>query len=163
MKTFFVSSGGRELTVRLGPDGEVTVDGRPCSVRRLSGTEFSVIAGNRQVRVAAAGDGSAFGAIAGGFHRTVDVETERERLLRRYGRSTMSGGTRLELHAPMPAMVVRIDVAVGDQVRRSQPLIVLEAMKMENELVSPGEGCVKEIHAKIGKPVEKGELLIRLE
>jgi len=163
MRTFIVSAGGIEMTVRLESDGDVTVDGKHCSVRRISATEFSVIAGERQIRVVAAAEGGAYSVIAGTYEGTLSVESERDRLLRKYGRSTASSGTRSEIHAPMPAMVIRIDVAPGDTVRRGQPLIVLEAMKMENEILSPGEGCVKEVHARAGKSVEKGELLISFQ
>jgi len=163
MKTFIVTIGGKEMTVRPGADGEVSVDGTLCAVRRVSDTEFSVIEGRRQIRVVAALDGETYGVIAGGRASTAAVESERERLLRRYGRSTPGTGTRREIHAPMPAMVIRIDVAAGDDVLRGQPLVVLEAMKMENEIVSPGTGRVKEVHVKAGKPVEKGELLLTFE
>jgi biotin carboxyl carrier protein len=63
----------------------------------------------------------------------------------------------------MPAMVVRLEVNVGDEVRAGQPLIVLEAMKMENELLASGAGRVKAVYATAGKAVEKGELLLLLE
>ena len=152
------------MTVRLGDDdGEVSVDGVPCSVRRLSATEFSVVTGSAQVRVVAAPDGEAYSVLAGAYAGTLSVESERDRLLRRYGRSTTAAGTRREVHAPMPAMVIRVDVQAGDEVRRGQPLLVLEAMKMENEILSPGDGRVKEVHARPGKPVDKGELLISFQ
>jgi len=163
MKTFIVSGGGKELTARLGVDGEVIVEGELFSVRRLSATEFSVIAGNRQFRVVAAADGESYSVIAGAYAGTLSVESERDLLIRRYGRSTAAAGTRREVHAPMPAMVISVGVAPGDEVRRGQPLLVLEAMKMENEIVSPGDGRVKEVHAIVGKPVDKGQLLIRFQ
>ena len=163
MKTFIVSGGGKELTARLGVDGEVIVDGELFSVRRLSATEFSVITGCRQFRVVAAPDGENYSVIAGGYAGTLSVESERERLIRRYGRSMAAAGARRELHAPMPAMVISVGVAPGDEVLRGQPLLVLEAMKMENEILSPGDGRVKEIHAIVGKPVDKGQLLIRFQ
>ena len=67
------------------------------------------------------------------------------------------------MHAPMPAMVVKLEVNVVDEVRAGQPLIVLEAMKMENELVAAAAGRVKAIYVAPGKAVEKGELLLLFE
>ena len=165
MKTYFVTVNGKELTVRLGSDGEIRIDGADgaCIVRRVSRTEFSVTIGSRQVRVVAATEDGGFDVIAGAYRGRVSVESDRQRLLRRYARSTTGTRSRLEVHAPMPAMVVRLDVAVGDEVSAGQPLIVLEAMKMENEILAPGAGRVKSIHVVSGKPVEKGELLLLLE
>jgi biotin carboxyl carrier protein len=165
MRTYHVTVNGKELTIRLGADGIIAIDGREHDheVRRVSRTEFSVMNGARQLKVVAAADGDGFDVIAGDFRGRVTVESERERLLRRYARSTGGSGTKLEVHAPMPAMVIKLEVRIGDQVRAGQPLLVLEAMKMENEILAPGPGRVKEIYAITGKPVEKGELLLLLE
>jgi biotin carboxyl carrier protein len=119
--------------------------------------------GTCQIKVIVSADGEGFDVIAGDFRGRVSVESERGRLLRRYARSTGESGARLEVHAPMPAMVVKLEVDVGDEVRAGQPLIVLEAMKMENELLASGSGRVKAVYAIAGKAVEKGELLLLLE
>jgi biotin carboxyl carrier protein len=165
MKTYYVLVNGKELTVRLGADGAVSLDGEEQAhkVERVSSTEFSVMIGTRQVRVIASADVEGFDVIAGDFRGRVSVESERGRLLRRYARSTGESGARLEVHAPMPAMVVKLEVNVGDEVRAGQPLIVLEAMKMENEILASGAGRVKAIYASVGKAVEKGELLLLFE
>jgi biotin carboxyl carrier protein len=59
----------------------------------------------------------------------------------------------------MPGKVVRVLVKQGDQVQEGQGLLVVEAMKMENELKSPRAGVVKELHAQEGQPVEAGAKL----
>ena len=165
MRTYYVTINGKELTVRIGKDGVVTLDGRNGSheVKRVSPAGFSVIVGGRQVKVVAVPDTGGYDVIAGDFRGRVTVESERERLLRRYARSTTGSSARLEVHAPMPAMVVKLEVNAGDEVRTGQPLIVLEAMKMENEILAHAPGRVKAIYAVAGKPVEKGELLLLLE
>lgn len=65
--------------------------------------------------------------------------------------------------APMPGLIVRLHVAVGDTVEAGQPVVVMEAMKMENELRAQAPGRVKAIHAQPGKAVEKGTTLVELE
>jgi biotin carboxyl carrier protein len=65
--------------------------------------------------------------------------------------------------APMPGKVLRILVRAGDEVTLRQPLIVVEAMKMENELSSPKAGRVKEVAATEGQSVEAGRLLVVVE
>ena len=61
--------------------------------------------------------------------------------------------------APMPGRVVRVLAAVGDDVRARQPVVVIEAMKMENELRAARDGVVVEVHAREGQSVEAGALL----
>ena len=69
-----------------------------------------------------------------------------------------SGPSRIA--APMPGKIVRVLVRPGDVVRARQPLVVVEAMKMENELRADREGTVVEVHAREGASVEAGALLI---
>lgn len=66
------------------------------------------------------------------------------------------------IKAPMPGLVLRIQVEAGQQVEKGQALIVLEAMKMENVLKAPASGIVAEIKAVAGAAVEKGEVLIQM-
>jgi biotin carboxyl carrier protein len=65
--------------------------------------------------------------------------------------------------APMPGLVVRVNVAVGDAVTAGQGVLVMEAMKMENELRAATAGTVKQVHAAVGTAVEKGTILIEME
>jgi pyruvate carboxylase subunit B len=66
------------------------------------------------------------------------------------------------LRAPMPGLIVRVHVAPGDRVAAGDPLIVMEAMKMENELRAPAGGTVRAIPVSAGMAVEKGTLLVEL-
>lgn len=70
---------------------------------------------------------------------------------------------RRTVSAPMPGLVRAVKVAAGDTVKQGEPLLILEAMKMQNELRSPATAKVIEIFAKEGKAVEKGEKLVVLE
>lgn len=67
------------------------------------------------------------------------------------------------LTAPIPGKVVAVKVSPGDEVSPGQPLVVLEAMKMENELAAEQPGRVVSVHVSDGATVESGELLIELE
>jgi biotin carboxyl carrier protein len=67
------------------------------------------------------------------------------------------------LGAPIPGKVVAVHVAVGDHVEAGQPLVVLEAMKMENELAADRGGAVIAVHVEPGRTVNAGEVLIELE
>ena len=63
----------------------------------------------------------------------------------------------------IPGVILKIHVTAGEKVARDQPLLVIEAMKMQNDILSPVAGKVKSVHAKIGQMVPKGELLLEFE
>jgi biotin carboxyl carrier protein len=68
----------------------------------------------------------------------------------------------MNVKAPMPGLILQVLVKVGDKINSSQPVIKMEAMKMENEVRSPGAGIVKEIHVNPQDNVAEGDLLITL-
>jgi biotin carboxyl carrier protein len=74
-----------------------------------------------------------------------------------------AGHEQSALTAPMPGTVIRVQVAPGDRVQARQPLVVLEAMKMETPLVSPYEAVVTVVHVAEGDQVAGGALLVELE
>ena len=67
------------------------------------------------------------------------------------------------IKAPMPGLILEISVEVGQSVKENDPLLILEAMKMENSFLSPRAGIIKSISASKGDAVEKGQLLIEFE
>ncbi len=77
------------------------------------------------------------------------------------GPTIPSGGTGT-INAPLPGLVLKIHVKVGDKVSKDQNLITMEAMKMENEVRSHFDGVIKEIHVKEDDSVNEGDLLITL-
>jgi biotin carboxyl carrier protein len=166
MKTSSVKIGERRYQVTVHDDGSVQIDGRQArlTVRRQGPWEYVVDDGRqRHLSVAASREGGDVLLQADGQVITAVVESERERLLGKFGpRGQAAGGSR-EVRAPMPSLVVKVEVAVGEQVKAGQGLMILEAMKMENEIKSSRAGTVKSIHVKPGNPVEKGALLLEFE
>ncbi|WP_194767702.1 acetyl-CoA carboxylase biotin carboxyl carrier protein subunit [Tamlana sp. I1] len=67
------------------------------------------------------------------------------------------------IKAPMPGLILEINVKIGQEVKEDTPLLILEAMKMENSIVSPRAGIIKSILIKKSDAVEKGQLLIEFE
>jgi biotin carboxyl carrier protein len=67
------------------------------------------------------------------------------------------------VHPPMPGRVISIKVKVGDSVKVGSPLMVLEAMKMQNEIASPREGKVVEIRTSEGSLVDVGDVLVLIQ
>jgi pyruvate carboxylase subunit B len=165
MISYTVNIAGTTRTVVVENDGtaEIRESGSSLHVRRLSRGEFSVTSGNNAIRVVAFPAKNVIEVLTGGQSLTATVESEQTRLLRQLQGSSHRTGLRKEIVAPMPALVVRLEVETGQNVKGGQGLLVLEAMKMENEIKAHHDGRVKEILVRPGKIVEKGELLILLE
>jgi len=91
---------------------------------------------------------------------SVKLKDRYDDLLEKLGMSDAAGNKLGDLKSPMPGMVLKILVKEGDEVKKGDSLIVLEAMKMENMLKAQGNGLVKAIKVQTGVAVEKGALLI---
>ncbi|MCY4000052.1 MAG: acetyl-CoA carboxylase biotin carboxyl carrier protein subunit [Bacteroidetes bacterium] len=89
--------------------------------------------------------------------------SERSQLIQRYKQESTDDHSHTELRAPMPGLIANILTQVGDQVTKGQGLIVLEAMKMENELRSPCTSRIQQIHIKEKDAVAMDALLIEFE
>lgn len=87
------------------------------------------------------------------------IKDELDALIEKMGMK-QAGSQINELKAPMPGLVLEVLVAAGDQVEKDQPLLVLEAMKMENVIKSPGDALVSSIEIAKGDKVDKNQLLI---
>jgi biotin carboxyl carrier protein len=98
----------------------------------------------------------------GGGTYTVRLQDEQSRMLHSLGLDKATQKVR-EIKAPMPGLVLNVLVKPGDAVKKNDPVLVLEAMKMENVIKAPGEAIVAAIHAEKGKAVEKGQLLVGFE
>lgn len=88
------------------------------------------------------------------------LRTELDLMLEKMGINSGAEGKVNELKAPMPGLVLRIVAQPGEEVKKGDPLLVLESMKMENVLKSPGPGIVDKVLVSNGNAVEKGQPLV---
>jgi biotin carboxyl carrier protein len=143
---------------RIVIDGnEHIIDGR-----KLTGHIYSLLMDNRSFTVDVSAKDDQYTVACEG--KSIQLRLLDERRALRPGESSGSGrdGGKL-VKSFMPGKVVEVLVKVGDDVEKDQGLIIIEAMKMENELRSTAAGKVKEIRVSPGQAVESGELLIELE
>jgi biotin carboxyl carrier protein len=173
--TFEIEINDRSRTVsveRRAPGGyRITVGDRrwevdaarvgPFGLSLLFGGEKGI---SREIHVAPAGsNGRATTLLVGIDGRTVAATVN----ARRTGRAGAQGGTQTHgeqaIVAPMPGRVVRVLVSAGDEVAVRQAVIVVEAMKMENELRSPKAGRVRDVSVSAGSSVEAGRVLLVIE
>jgi biotin carboxyl carrier protein len=164
---YVVEVDGERTVVELEGD-EVTVDGETvrAHLADVEGTPVSLLTiGSRVYRVVARrGDARGRYTLSiDGRRFQVDALDERTRAIRDLSAASAAAAGPSPLAAPMPGLIVRVNVQAGDAVQAGQGLVVMEAMKMENELRSPSGGTVKAVHAVPGSAVEKGALLVELE
>ncbi len=98
-----------------------------------------------------------------GMRYDVEIEDERKMMLHRFGMNERVKTKHSSISAPMPGLINRILVDEGDEIQSGMGLIVLEAMKMENEIKAAAHGKVKSILVCEKDIVEKNQLLIELE
>lgn len=98
-----------------------------------------------------------------GYRFAAEALDERTSTIRELSKLSAKAAGPTPLTAPMPGLIVRINVKPGDTVGQGQGLVVMEAMKMENELRTSAAGVVKHVHAVVGSAVEKGMVLIEME
>jgi len=93
----------------------------------------------------------------------VDVEDKFDQLLKQLGLDKLVLNKVAEIKAPMPGLVLAIKVTEGEEIKKGDNLLILEAMKMENILKSPADGIVNKILVKQSDKVEKNQLLIQFK
>ena len=147
-------SGGR-YRVELG--GEVLlVDARP-----TGGGGWSLLMGQSSTAADVTEEDGSFLVHVEGEAYAIRVEEETRYIIRTRGGAAGGGGQVLK--APMPGRVVLVEVAVGQAVRPGDGLVILEAMKMENEFKASVSGTVKDIRVEAGQTVNPGDVLVVIE
>ncbi len=94
---------------------------------------------------------------------TVKIGNELDALIKEMGFEVGASKQVNAIKAPMPGLILEVSVSEGQEVEENDPLLILEAMKMENSIVSPRSGKIKSVVAIKGAAVEKGQLLIEFE
>jgi biotin carboxyl carrier protein len=146
---------GARRRVRVG-DTAWEVDAREAS----SGIWSLIIDGASYLADVSEEDGVSVVQVDGETYR-IRVEEETRYIIRTRGGHATSGGQVLK--APMPGRVVAVEVAVGQAVQPGQGLVILEAMKMENEFTAAVAGTVKEVRVEPGQTVNPGDVLLVIE
>ncbi|MFQ5881956.1 MAG: biotin/lipoyl-containing protein [Candidatus Methylomirabilales bacterium] len=167
---YIAKSGGDEYRIEITvPEGSLfrlSVDGVSWEVDcvRISERYYSLLVDGASFEVDIITHADPYAVGVKGEVHDVEILTERERRLRAVGpKAEAAPAGRQAITAPMPSKVVRLLVAVGDQVQAGDGIIVVEAMKMENELRATGAGTVREIRVSEGNAVGGGEVLVIIE
>ena len=135
--------------------GQASIGGRYSLV--IAGRSYEVFA--RRLIQNEEESGQVYEVIFGEQRFEVRVEDEREKALTSSVKSTHASGE-VKIRAPMPGLVIGIPFEVGASVSHGQTVIILEAMKMENDLAAPRTGIIEEIKVSKGQTVSQGDVLV---
>jgi biotin carboxyl carrier protein len=150
----------QQFEVEIQRDGSVIVNGKRHEVDWLELPEslYSMIKDNKSMEVAIDdSQGTTNVLLEGRLYETQVLDQRAMMMLNRRGGMKLDSG---EVHAPMPGLIVDVLVNVGDTVTEGQTVVILESMKMQNELKAPRSGVVQTVERAKGSTVDKNALLI---
>ena len=163
---FYIDIDGISHSLELPPPGspeKPTIDGNKVDLGGIESSS-SLIAlhlNNRPFTIDLQPDGERYQVQVNGEHIELTIRDERAESIRRLvGAKTARHDLIGEIKAPMPGLVVKLLADEGDEVKKGQGVIVVEAMKMENVITAPINGRIKRICIAAGKAVNKGELML---
>jgi acetyl/propionyl-CoA carboxylase alpha subunit len=160
---YVATSGEREILIDILDDQHITVDGIDYEIDFESVSEqtvYSLLANNKSYEALVYESDEGWQVLLHGSQYVLLVEDERERRLR----SSLGGGPAenvdFHLRAPMPGLIVSVPVSEGQVIEKGDVLVVLESMKMQNQLKSPRGGKVSRVQVKTGDSVEQRDTLL---
>jgi pyruvate carboxylase subunit B len=165
---YVVELNGERRAISLEPEGVryedhvpahaelIDVESSPARIVKIGTEVHRVVVQKRRGR-------GVYSLWVDGYRFEVEALDERTRAIRDLSAASAGPVGPAPIIAPMPGLIVRVNVAVGDRVEAGQGVVVMEAMKMENELRATAAGVVKSVEVGPGMAVEKGALLVALE
>lgn len=133
-------------------------------IRQINDTHFHILEGNRSIMVEVVSwdrDSKLLTVRLHGKLAELHIQDPRDLLLEKLGIRDVQRTTQVETRAPMPGLILSISVTAGQQVKKGDTLLVLEAMKMENAIKAPQDGTVSRVAVSQGQSVEKNQVLIQ--
>lgn len=156
---------GLEFPVELIDDQHVRFGNEvlQVSLAEVNGVPlYSLIVNNESYEAYVDPDEAGWLVLLHGQFYQVRVEDERERRLRTAGGAAGQAGAEFVLKAPMPGRVIDVLVGEGQPVEKGQTLLILESMKMQNELRAPHPGVVNRLRVKPGESVQQKQILLNI-
>jgi biotin carboxyl carrier protein len=155
----------QEFEIEIVDERHIRIGGRPLEVdfESVSGQPvFSLILDGKSYEAFVYQGDEDWEVLIRGRQYQVKVEDEREKRLKNAGGGSVSDGE-FHLKAPMPGLVVAVLVEEGQEVKKGQVMLILESMKMQNELKAPRDGIVGRVRVKAGESVEQRQTLLSVQ
>jgi biotin carboxyl carrier protein len=166
MVEFIININGRKFDIDSISETEIKIDREDChlDIINLDKNQYSVIFNNQVFEFIIEQDSPTHYRVDfNNESHNLTIDDERDLLFNKFKSREKISNRLLEVKAPMPGLVLRVEVQVGQKVKIGTGLVILEAMKMENEIRSLTDGTVKEIKVIEKSVIDKGETLIILE
>jgi biotin carboxyl carrier protein len=166
MTEYIVTINGEKKAVQLSDNSEFNLNGKNFhyEVIELSNNDFLLRIDNNFYEISAEKkDSDNYSLVINGKVIEAVVRSALQEKASGLIEQSSNRNHKLEVKAPMPGMILKIKKNVGDIVEKGDSIIILEAMKMENDIKSPFSGLIKEIKVIENSPVEKGAILFTIE
>jgi biotin carboxyl carrier protein len=163
---YITTIGNRTFHVEVIDEHHILLDGKPYEVDFTAiGNQpvYSLLINGRSLEANAFPTGEGWQVLLHGKMFETHVEDEQAVRARAVAHTAAESKGEFFLRAPMPGLVVNIPVEVGAEVKKGSALVILESMKMQNELRSPKDGRVQEIRIHLGQAVEQNQILVVVE
>ncbi len=151
----------KTLPIQFNENGQpIDQEGNPLDIVAIDQTRFNIIKDHKVFRVEILSvDGKKYQLKINGNNYDVALKDELDLTMSKMGIDQNAGNVANDLKAPMPGLILDIMVNPGDTISKGQPLLILEAMKMENVIKSPVDGVVSDVLVEKGASVEKNKVL----
>ena len=161
---YITTIGERQYTIEINRDDQITIDdvAYPIDLRAIDEATFSLLIDNTSHEALVEATNGEIQVLLRGRLYTARVEDERASRLSRSGGGLHAGSGEVTIKSPMPGLIVAVTVSVGEVVKKGQTVVVLESMKMENELKAPRDGTITSIKISPRQSVEQGQPLVVL-
>lgn len=167
MNDFVASVDNSKINIKVLNDNELTVDDEKFNYELFPVCDHSFILklNNKVFELTSERlNSDLFKVLIQGYQSEVTVRTAlQEKAFKLLESSASFHHHHMNVKAPMPGLILRIKKNVGEKVEQGESVIILEAMKMENDLKSPASGIITELKVSEGMPIEKNTLLFSIE
>ncbi len=156
---------GQSFDIEINEDGRILVNGeaRVIDFRELrAGELYSMLLDHYSYEAVVEERDERFHVLIAGEMYEARVTDERSRRLESAFMAFGDAGSEVQIRAPMPGLIVRVPVDEGQEVHKGDTVVILESMKMENELKSPRDGTVRHINVAAGDSVEQNRVLVTI-
>ncbi len=163
MVKYITTVEGKEFAVEIVDEKHINVNGKVYEIdfESVSGQPvYSLLVNSKSHESYVAQGDDNWQVLLRGRLYTVTVEDEREKRLRAAASGGVAESGEFILKAPMPGLVVAVPVSDGQEVKKGQVILILESMKMQNELKAPRDGTVQRVKVKAGESVEQKQTLL---